>query len=310
MTLCEEMAGRWRGILIALGVPEEALGHNKRCPVCAQSTDSFTFLDTEGRGTFFCRKHGGGDGVTLLMQLNGWDFDTTAREVRKVAGEVTREVRETKPDYGKINRLLSGSTPLTLSCPVSRYLRARGITALPEQNVTFQREAWGDGGDGARCGPAMLSRIHAPDSTLVAIHKTFLTGFPRAKRKQITKAEGRTILGGAVRLMNPRRGVLGLAEGVETALAAYQMFGVPTWATISAMGMETFELPDLGVKEVHIFADNDASFTGQAAAYALAKRLAPTVRVHAPRFPEAVDSDWNDELLCSLGKRGNCANVV
>jgi putative DNA primase/helicase len=45
-----------------------------------------------------------------------------------------------------------------------------------------------------------------------------------------------------------------------------------------------------------IFGDNDASGAGQRAAFALAARLAPRMRVEV-RIPEAADTDWNDVLL-------------
>ena len=53
--------------------------------------------------------------------------------------------------------------------------------------------------------------------------------------------------------------------------------------------------PPEGVSEVHIFADCDEGYAGQAAAYTLAHRLAGKVEV-VVRLP-AAPGDWNDVLL-------------
>jgi putative DNA primase/helicase len=44
------------------------------------------------------------------------------------------------------------------------------------------------------------------------------------------------------------------------------------WSCVTAHGIETFE-PPAGVKRITIFAYNDASFTGQKAAYVAAFKL-------------------------------------
>src|SRR5699024_7572777 len=88
---------------------------------------------------------------------------------------------------------------------------------------------------------------------------------------------------------------LGIAEGIETALAAYTLFGMPTWACVTAGGLTSL-LPDERIDNIYIFADNDQSGIGQEAAQHAATRLTQrgfVVRVHTPK---KVGSDWADVL--------------
>ncbi|MFX5964691.1 toprim domain-containing protein, partial [Acinetobacter baumannii] len=62
---------------------------------------------------------------------------------------------------------------------------------------------------------------------------------------------------GAVRLAFPRGGRLGLAEGIETALSAIELFGVPCWATLGNERFGLVTIPE-SVRELHLFVDNDA----------------------------------------------------
>ena len=87
---------------------------------------------------------------------------------------------------------------------------------------------------------------------------------------------------------------LGVAEGIETAIAAHMLFHVPVWALLSTSGMKSWR-PPAGVRRVLIFGDNDPHSAGQAAAYSLAHCLHGTVetQIHLPPTP----GDWNDVLL-------------
>ena len=88
---------------------------------------------------------------------------------------------------------------------------------------------------------------------------------------------------------------LGVAEGIETALAAHELFKVPVWSALTAGGVKSF-VPPRGLLRLHIYADNDANYVGQLAAFDLAHRLQRdgiTVEVHVP---EIADSDWLDVL--------------
>ena len=52
--------------------------------------------------------------------------------------------------------------------------------------------------------------------------------------------------------------------------------------------------PPPEAKRIIIFGDNDPNYTGQAAAYALAKRLRSDERVVEVQIPAEVGADWND----------------
>lgn len=59
--------------------------------------------------------------------------------------------------------------------------------------------------------------------------------------------------------------------------------------------MEAFQPPP-GVRTLHVFADNDENCVGQAAAYALAKRLSRTgIKVNV-QIPPTTGTDWLDVL--------------
>lgn len=90
------------------------------------------------------------------------------------------------------------------------------------------------------------------------------------------------VRGGAIRIGGiwPE---IGIAEGIETALACRQLIEgkIPVWSAMSSAGIRGLELPD-GIERVRIFADNDAckyragrwrESAGMSAALALAERL-------------------------------------
>jgi putative DNA primase/helicase len=91
-------------------------------------------------------------------------------------------------------------------------------------------------------------------------------------------------------------GALGIAEGIETAMAASAMFDMPVWAALTADNMEKWTPPE-GCDEVAIFGDNDASYRGHAAAYRLAYRLTCKKMPVTLHFPTRQGDDWNDVLL-------------
>ena len=154
--------------------------------------------------------------------------------------------------------------------------------------------------------PALVCRVTDCEGNLVTLHRTYLSsnGF-KAKvptpKKLMSVPDGMSINGAAIRLTSVKP-VLGIAEGLETALSVMRLTGMACWSVISANGMRSFQVP-AGVKEVHIYADKDISGEGERAANELHDRLTKEgikAMVHLPphEIPKGGKGvDFNDVLV-------------
>lgn len=97
--------------------------------------------------------------------------------------------------------------------------------------------------------------------------------------------------GGAVRLHEPRGGILAVGEGIETSLAFSALKGVPAWAALSTSGLRSFT-PPAGITRLLIAADNDDGGAGMDAARALAERARRGCDVEIR--PAPAGQDWAD----------------
>lgn len=296
--------GRWRDILLELGIDAKHLGINKPCPVCPASTDRFSFTD-KGQGFYVCRAGHRGDGFKLLLEVFGWDFKQAAREVEKVLGKVPdAPKRKTKRDPSKLlNAVYKGSVPVFAGCTVDRYLKARGLSVPPESlryhpSLELYQERTLVG-----TYAAMIAMFTDAQGDPITIHRTYLEGDKKApvEAPKMFMPSSKSIKGGSVKLW-PADSEVVLAEGIETAAAASEIFSLPAYACIGTYGLETVELPK-SIKRVVIAIDHDLNFAGFKAGYAAAARLyseGRTVRVETPPIP---GSDFLEELLIRRGKR-------
>lgn len=290
--------GRWKGLLSKLGVDVRYLtGRHGPCPKCG-GKDRFRFDDLEGRGTWFCNECGAGDGFGLLEAVHGWRFREAAQEVERILGEIppdrVSKAKTKAKSFAEMKRVWGGSHGIERGDPVDQYLRGRGIDLdqYPAELRTHERLEYVH--DYNRCSyhPAMLALVRDRDGRAVNVHRTYLNGATRTRKMMA----GHVPRGSAVRLQAPQNGVVGVGEGIETCQSASQRFGMPVWALLNTGSMQTWQLPaDIEIRRVVIFADNDPKFGGQAAAFALAHRLACKHGIAVSvEIPERVGADWND----------------
>jgi putative DNA primase/helicase len=301
-TTAKEAIGRWPGILQALGVdPRFLSGKHGPCPIC-QGTDRYRFDDKEGRGTWICSHCGSGDGFALLRNVYGWSFADAAKRVDQIVGTVQAgpiaPARAEESKRQALRAAWTASKPVTRGDPVWLYLNQRiGIDMVPA-DIRFHPALRYTDEEGTSHGahPAMLAVMRYPDGTAASIHRTYLSedgqkaAVPKAKKIMA----GKPLQTSAVRL-GPAGRRVGIAEGIETALAASRRFLTPVWAATNAVLLQTWVPPE-GVEQVLIAGDNDASYTGQAAAFALARRLHRDGYTVEIQIPGTAGNDWVDEM--------------
>lgn len=307
---CETYAaarGRWRHILPALGVPERVLNRkNQPCPMCG-GTDRFQFTDRQGDGDYICRQCGAGKGMGLLMKLRGWQFAQAANEVDKIIGHLPpgRTMNgHAKPrtSLDELRQMWKAARTVSPADPVGLYLAARGIDAdsillapLRSHGALMHHQT-------KTIHPAMLARICDAEGVGRQIQRLYLTR--DGHKAEVVPVRmfmpGELPPGGAIRL-GPVRPTMGVAEGIENALSAAILHGMPVWATTSAGMLERWQPPP-EITTIAIFGDADESHVGQAAAHILARRLifeagrdklARDVHVILP----PIGQDWNDILV-------------
>ena len=140
----------------------------------------------------------------------------------------------------------------------------------------------------------MVAPIIAPDGRVVALHRTYLHADGRKADvpsvKKLTGTAG-PLAGACIPLHKPARGCIGIAEGIETALAAWLASSVPTVAAYCAGNLAAWQWP-AGVQRLVIFADNDKA--GREAADTLrARAMAARLRVDV-MTPTDAGTDWCD----------------
>jgi putative DNA primase/helicase len=327
---------QWVALLQKYGVPASSLtGKGAPCPICG-GNDRFTYDNKRGRGDWVCRKcnngdRKAGDGYELICKTTGMAFWELMLELDggiPAAGRtdaVTRPApapgRKADPAWAqkRLDSMWESAIANGRDDLVSRYLRSRvpGLAVAPSSALRLAMLEYRHEKKVIGQWPGILARFTLPDGRLGTLHRTFLDRSKPAKATIITddgevlpsKMNDVTLNklnGGAVRLMEPINGEIGVGEGLETVLAAHLMFGVPVWYCLNRILLSDFVVPEgLGIRVIHIFADFDAvdpktrKSPGMDAALILAKRLRAEGYSAVIHRPKLRGTDFADEWLAT-----------
>jgi hypothetical protein len=293
-------------VLAALGNAPEHItpGEFQRFATNGKRSDQSGWckLFADGRaGVFGCMRQGISDMWT--SQVRRFMSPVDRIELARQMGQAQRlreahQRQQWQHNAERNARLWAACRPLTPGDPVARYLAQRlRAQAAPLPGALRLHPGLDYWHEGQRLGthPAMVGALTSRTGELMALHRTYLTDDGRKAdvptAKKLTGASG-LVLGGCIALGEPNEGgALGIAEGIETALAASQASGLPVCAAYSAGALAAWKWP-AGVRHLVILADADKA--GEDAADELRKRA----RAHALRVtvmtPTAPGADWCD----------------
>jgi DNA primase len=272
------------------------------CPFHRERTPSFSVRDD--RGFYFCFGCGAcGDVFDWFMRAEGLTFAEALERARSTAGAppapaaigggdgpVPDDNAETAKRQAAARAIWSASRPI-VGTVAEIYLReARAITiALPDCLRCHPALPFDLHGEAL---PALVAAVTNLAGELVAVQRTWLTlnGSGKADIRSPKRSLG-PVSRGAV-CLTPAAATLGLAEGVESALSAAELYRLPVWAALGCANLPRVRVP-VGIANVVIFADRGA--VGEQAAEKARAAFHEQRRRVVVRFPQ-LGEDFNDQL--------------
>jgi putative DNA primase/helicase len=270
------------GYLCSCPLPRHGKGRGDRSP---------SLLVKEGNKAVLFKRFAGCDSTDILEELRQRGIFDGGSDT----GNRHNMVEEHLPEHlanAEALQIWRSGRPIPSGTIQARYLQSRALSLQPPASLRaattlhLNRYAF----------PTIVAAVQAPDGRVIAVQEMLLD--PSGDRKAQIRFSRLTTgaLGwGAVRLAAATH-VLGLAEGVETALSAMQLSGVPCWACLGSNRMHRVAIPDCA-KELHLFGDNDEP--GRAAVERTAHQHRH--RRIVVRFPPKQFNDWNDWLQARAG---------
>ena len=289
--ICQVLKGHFRG-----------KAGSCRCPAHEDRSPSLSVaIGVSGKVLVRCHAGCPQEAVLAALQKLGLWPDGPAYEDPSAPGHLT-----TPPDGNhdadererqhRARELWHNCRPIG-GTPAEAYLRNRGIRLELPPTLRFHPAL--DHGPSRRHFPALVAALQDGGGKLIAVQRTWLKpdGSGKANVTPCKMVFG-PMRDGAVRLASAKgRDILGIAEGIETALSARQMFSLPVWATLSAVRLAKLTLPP--IETLVIFADRgDVGMKEALGAAEWYERQSIKCIVQPPENPDF--SDWNDALAAEM----------
>jgi hypothetical protein len=249
-----------------------------------------------GRQAILFHCFAGCDQQSVLSALAREGFEAPALFSGSAIADRPEPTRARRPSAAAL-RIWREAQALRAS-PAKAYLESRSILAASSALRFHPRTPLGRKGR-TRFLPAMIAAVSLDEGpiairTFLSIEASTKAAFDKPKRALGSLGEA------AVRLFAPVSGKLGLAEGIESAMSAYALTGIPVWATLGNERFGLVSVPE-SVTELHLFVDHDAG--GELAASRGLEAHARDGRTIQVRKPSSHNTDWNDELTAWLRRK-------
>lgn len=273
--------GRWLEIFQYFDLPRfnPKIHYKGECPFCKKK-GCLRVDNRTGEGDWISSCHKPGIGFELVQAFTGLEFRKISDEIDEFLGNTfnAREdnqeqrarqaERRSRLDALRVRWRDTERLPNTMA---QAYWRSRGIERLPQsQHVRFMAEERDKHAGKSGIWSLALDQSGTP----AYLHRTFLVNGEKVFRQmdRLISADEAEWIGSIHIPLFPSASVLGVAEGIETALSAHQIYGTNVWATVNAGFLAKFKAP-VGVEKLIIYADNDPnSMAGLVAATTCANR--------------------------------------
>lgn len=278
-----------RSIVEAHGGKWSTAGGMCRCPAHDDRTPSLSVRMGTRNLLFHCFSGCETRDVLAALRRGGHVRASGGFQIGRPTCDVIRSAAEIIARMWNAGRAIEGTL-------AERYLRNRRIAANDAQ-LRFHPRVQVGSRSLATFHPALLAAVR-DDSGVIAVHRTLLdaesVGLARIDRPK--RMLGRPLVG-AVRL-GEHYSVLGIAEGIETALSAAALLDIPVWAVLGNERFGKVSVPQT-VRKLIVLPDLDAG--GERAA-ALAQTQARAGLTIQTRWPPSGANDWNDVAMAIGGE--------